>query len=299
MKCPTTGKESHATREAAQDHQSRLVYRNYLDGESERSKGLNVYPCQACEAWHVGHTNTPKMPLVYHYTVQRYLDRILASGALKPPTSRAARARSAAFNEPNPLLWFSWNSVWEYSVLKDPRPRDKQIPPTGRAITELWGEGLIRFSAPASVAKLRWNDYLARNDTPGVQRKLMSQWGNPADWLATDQPVPLTSCRAIEVWYNGCWVDCASVSDDFDTYIEGRQETYLVALYRLLDKMDQHGLDVVGEDDAERILLEDYRQDSRIHAWKQDHLDEIRQFAANMRVKHGRRRRRRREEEPR
>lgn len=273
--CPF-GKIQHATREAALEHQKRLVWKNHLAGQAEKSKGLNVYPCPSCSDWHVGHSTDGTMPLVYHYTVGMYLDRI--QRALRP---RSPKAPSAAINEPKPLLWFSWNAVWEQSVTKDPRPPSLRVsPPTGRAVTECAADGLIRFGAPASVAKLRWNDYLALNYTPSVVRESMAQRGNPVEWLATDQPVLLTECRAFEVYYQGRWVNGATVSDEeFKAYLDGRPAAYAAAGKRLNAKM--RGKEVVllqqlqPEDEAEAILREDYLTFFREEDFKLAHTDEL------------------------
>ena len=285
MACPT-GKVPHATREAALEHQKKLVYKNYLAGEAHRSKGLNVYPCPQCAAWHVGHTEGPKMPLVYHYTIGKYLDNILATNVLRP---RNSKRLSVAINEPNPLLWFSWNPKWEHSCIKDPRPRGfRKLPPTGRAITELAGQGLIRFGAPASVAKLRWNDYLQRNTTPTVQREYMAQRGHPPDWLATDQAVSLQDCKAFEVWYRGEWVPGDAIDEhEFDAYLAGRKRVYEEALYRLGEKIvATKGWEEVKsltlDDDAELILFEDYMVEMQEHEWAHNHRDELRTFAATL-----------------
>lgn len=286
MACPVTGKQQHATREAAEAHQKQLVWTNHAKGQDERSKGLNVYPCPytCCGAWHVGHSEGPKMPLVYHYTTMDRLEDILAADELRVLDNKAIRI---AINEPNPLLWFSWNQTWEHSVIKDPR-RKRRNPPTGRAITELHGGGLIRFAAPASVAKKRWNDYLVLNKTPYVQREFMAQRGNPVDWLATNEPVSLDKCRGIEVWYRGAWVDVNDVSDeDFDAYIDGREEAYNAAWLRMAEKVitladQEDDYKLTLHDDAEMILFDDYIVACKLDEWKQEHLDEIKKFAASL-----------------
>jgi hypothetical protein len=257
----------HPTREAALEHLKALVWKNQLSGDTQRSAGLSVYPCEThTHAWHVGHQQGA--PLVWHYTISDYLDRILEADQLRP---RNPARRSIAVSEPEPMLWFSWNQQWDHSVMKVSVSVKSSIP-HGRALSELVGRGLVRFGAPASVAKLRWNDYLARNRTPHIQRDLMATRGNPAEWLATDEPVPLDACRRFEVYMAG-WVDGASVEDaDFDAYLEERAYTYGAALARLRPKIRDlvdhdtnvdYFLDLRAqvEDEAELILLEDLNVD--------------------------------------
>jgi len=79
----------------------------------------------------------------------------------------------------------------------------------------------MRVGVPASVATLRWSDYLAVNATPRLMRDAVADLGNPTEWLATDQPVPFRLVRSIEVWYRDEWVEVSNVPDDaFDRYLE-------------------------------------------------------------------------------
>lgn len=241
-----TGKIQHATRDDALQHQKNLVYTNHAQGESERSKGLNVYPCDQCSAWHVGHDESS--PAVYHYTLMRHLDAILSSDALKPAEARFAdrdwlrnlppdrRAAALAVREPEPLLWFSRNAVWEYSVIKgyqEKKPRghrSAELVLRQRSELEMAGGGLLRFVVPAWCAKLRWSDYLAKNTTPAWLRDGMARDGDPTEWLCTDEAVPLNRVRAIDVFYRGTWTPVDSVAEeDFDTYLAERPKVYQAA----------------------------------------------------------------------
>jgi hypothetical protein len=285
MECGT--KVKHATREDAIAHLKRLVWTNHYQRQDSRSKGLGVYPCGQCGAFHVGHQES--LPLVWHYTiVTPYLERISASDALKP--GRASRPprrvldrltpelRAFALyymSEPEPLLWFSRNPEWDYSVMKIRVSRSKRYhefseahDPTGRAyvgraLTEVVGEGLLRFGVRPSLAKLRWSDYLDRNPTTRELRYAMTRYGNPTEWLATDERVPLAEVSAIEVYYRGAWVDVRSISgEDFDAYIESRRTVYSAA---------QCSLKVQGTDrrlsEAERILVADQTYGNVEYVW--------------------------------
>lgn len=287
-----SGKVPYTTREAALEHQKALAYRNHLDGHPERSKGLNVYLCD-CTAWHVGHL-WDTTPLVYHYTTMATLDSIVQRGELRP--------RSKDVREPHPLLWFSWNPNWDHSVVKD--DREEQVPSTGRWATEVTGGGLIRWGAPAWVAKLRWSDYLTLNKKPKVEREYLALRGNPTEWLCTDHPVPLTDCRTFDVYYRGQWTSGESVSDEaFEAYVYDREEVYLRAWIRLIDKIDAaktdaatpDHLDLCLDDDAEVIICEDYVLANRLSRWRRQHRAEIEQYNVQQDIlQRGMRQRRRR-----
>jgi hypothetical protein len=267
MKCD--GKIPHATRDEALDHVKRLVYKHHLAGEDHRSAGLTPYPCDICGAWHVGHRE--QTPPVWHYTTMRALDDILQADELRPAPPltipkrliRRAKSESVAalrtMQEREPLLWFSRNPQWEYSVDKI------NVGTSGRARMELFGRGLLRFGVPAAFAKLRWADYLARNPMPKFIRDDMARRGNPAEWLATDEAVPLQHVRTIEVYMRG-WKPVADVADDvFADYLAGREVEYdeahaslTVKLVAAYDQLVTVGADI-AMNEAEYILWMDYQ----------------------------------------
>jgi hypothetical protein len=259
----TCTKIPHPTRDAALAHIKALVWKNHLAGEPARSAGLAAYPCDGCGAWHVGHAQ--RAPLVYHYTVMATLEAILASDALRPAPPRRVGRRTLRqlsqvdrialrqLDEPEPLLWFSWNAAWDASV-------NIGHPPS-RARTEILGQGLLRFGAPASVATLRWSDYLARNRTARWVRDIRAQYGHPAEWLATPAPVPLAVVRAIEVYVAGAWVPVADVDPDaFEAYLAARPAAYVAARSTLAAKLaaaHTAACDTLDLTEPERVLLDD------------------------------------------
>jgi hypothetical protein len=131
--------------------------------------------------------------------------------------------------------------------------------------------GLLRFKVPASCAKLRWADYLARNKTPKFLRKDYVR-GNPAEWTATDEPVSLKHVRAVEVYYRA-WQPIDDVDDTrFEAYIKQRKSEFDYAQTTLDAKIDEHmpeleRLRAAGRkptvylelNEAEGILLQDRR----------------------------------------
>ena len=217
MACPT-GKVEHPTREAALDAQKRLVYDNHLRGRSHLSAGLSRLPVPAfVGAWHVGHE--PQTPTCYHFDVVSALDDILTANALVPAppvcfsqqTKRHLPSRIMALTfdveERTSMSWFTWNGGWDFSCAPHPGVF------LNYAVAERRAEGLIRVSVPASIVRLRWSDYLTRNRTTRRRRSYFTEKGNPALWLATDAPVPLSTVRAVEVWYRGAWVNVVDIVD--------------------------------------------------------------------------------------
>jgi hypothetical protein len=277
-------KISHATRDEALAHLKTLVWTNESRGHPHRSAGLGVYPCDLCNGWHVGHQ--PSSPLVWHYTIGTMLDPIVASGELRPrrPQKRSARRlrnmspaernrASRMWSEQEPLLWFSRCENWEPSVRKIAPSRPfPPYPPAGRFWDEICGEGLVRFGVFASVATLRWGDYLKRNPMSIGVRGALTSRGDPRQWLATDQAVSIDQCRALEIYYRGVWVPADDLdSDEFDRYLEERLYVYHEAWNNLLEKLG--GLEQIASDkipapresltEAEAILYDDLQQMQR------------------------------------
>ena len=278
--CPRfPAKIQHPTREDALEHQKRLVFKDVSTGHAERAKGLHAYPCEACGAWHVGHVESlplvwhyttcsvldailesgvlqPSSPRAFiqeddleEDELQDFLEGSLGIAAI--PLSRSFQNRyrrgypkwvnvpvpnsrrhvkiSRDMIEREQLLWFSRNTFWEHSI-DDP---DRQSLEEG-------GEGLLRFGVPASVAKLRWSDYVARNHTHPALQRMIAVRADPTEWLATDEPVPLDRVRRTDVYFYGAWVPIDQVDDDaFEKYLAEREEVYDAARKTMGKKMDE------------------------------------------------------------
>jgi hypothetical protein len=196
-------KIQHATRDEALEHQKQLVFKNASSGDSERSRGLNVFPCDDCGFWHVGHAET--LPLVWHYTSCAQLDKIMESDRLEPGNPRAflsedwmddkddiedylegslsivAIPLTRSFQKRYSRGYPRWvevplrNSKGHVTVSRDMIERDRllwftrnefwehSIDDPDRETLETADKGFLRFGVPSSVAKLRWQDYLDRN----------------------------------------------------------------------------------------------------------------------------------------
>lgn len=241
-------KVGYVTRADAEEVMKRVVYRNHLSGLDHRSKGLNVYECDDCGQFHYGHRLSA--PLLYHYTVGSYAVRILEAGFLRPDrpryyTTSGDRSerrvgRGTVLDEPHPLLWFSRDAYWDYSVTKGHCYLSYEVPSHGTVLrwVDHYGlaahdnatpQGVYRFAVRPSVAPLRWHDYLAMNPTPHDLRDGIATMGDPTDWCATDCRVSLDDVVSVECFVAGRWSDLYELLDadfDFDDYLPSRMTAY-------------------------------------------------------------------------
>lgn len=132
---------------------------------------------------------------VFHYTAGVYLDKILASGELRP-----GAAGSGNPNEPG-LLWFSRNQWWEPTATKmavdaDGRPKPLTLQ------QQLEEFGCIRFALVADDRRLlQWAKACRYAGIKSSEQRKLEAFGRrkgglPSDWLAITTPVPLADLRS-------------------------------------------------------------------------------------------------------
>lgn len=141
------------------------------------------------------------MKYVWHYTVIEYLPKIRGYGMLLPSNASAEGEL--------PLLWFSANQEWEPTAAKPMRSV------TGRLVTpsmrEVFEQGrAIRFGLPSDDPRLLcWFAACKYAGTPRRMREAMErvgiqQGGNPKDWYATTDPIPVGDLEMQA--YQGKWL---------------------------------------------------------------------------------------------
>ena len=174
----------------------RLVYDNHVRDRSHLSAGLNVYPCDDCDGWHFGHL--PQTPTVYHYDTVSALDRILRADALAPqkpirvPKDMQRKYSGAALTllqriaERAPMVWFTWSATWDFRGIPHPGAFEPSaLNNTSDALAANILSGIMRISVRASVAKLRWSDWLTANQTPSVEQSAARLPGRCPPQMAT------------------------------------------------------------------------------------------------------------------
>ena len=228
-----TGKQAHLSYEDALVHLKSLVWFNACRRQERLSKGLNIYHCDSCDRWHIGHR---RPNVVWHYTIGECARLIFADGLMRPWgwTRKAARHMwndrgAARLYDRVPLLWFSRRETYEPSARKGLATRAGAVWLT-EAQTEVYGSGLFRFGVDASAVPLRWHDYIEMNRVPKRAARTMERHGYPPDWLASRRPIPLSRCHAVEVFYRLEWRAVSDISPaEFDAYLSERRQEEAVA----------------------------------------------------------------------
>jgi hypothetical protein len=212
-----TNKIEYPTRDAALAEQHTLVYHNHVRHNDHKSALLNVYPCPHCNAWHLGHL--PQSPTVYHFDTMPRLARALTPTKRKLPKlwrrqlTGSLLQRVIAHQEKQPMVWFTWQPDWDLTTMPHPGLFLSGVVPHLR-------DGFVRIGCPASVAQLRWSDYLTANHTMRFHRDEVAKHGNPSEWLATPTTVPPSAVRSVDVFYRGAWVPADTVyEDDFTRWL--------------------------------------------------------------------------------
>lgn len=258
-------KIQHPTREAALEHLKQLVFRNASVGQSADSRGLQVYECEACGSWHVGHA---PVALVWHYAPATLLDTVLEKDVLPvpPPTAflpidQSTRRLGAdtrhlsvplgkaflkryATRLPNMVPVYVPEAGCRVPLSKDlliVHPvlwfsRDSRwdylmsTTPAmliRRSSLELSGQGLVRFGVSPSLAPLRWADYQKMNPVSEEMSAQMEFTAEAGDWLASDADIPIDRIQRMEVYYQGAWTAVDAVDPDaFAEYLASRQAVY-------------------------------------------------------------------------
>jgi hypothetical protein len=223
-----SSKLAHESYDDAFAHLKSLVWFNACRRQERLSKGLNIYQCEHCARWHVGHR---RPDLVWHYTTGEHARLIFRDGFLRPRgwTRTASQRlwnahRIALLSDRVPLLWFSRNHIYEPTACKG-TATPAGIVVMSREQTEVYGGGLFRFGVDASVAPLRWCDHVALNHVTKTVARFIRSQGYPPNWLAARRAIPLSRCHAIELFYRGEWLAVTDVPPaDFNAYLSERMQ---------------------------------------------------------------------------
>lgn len=144
------------------------------------------------------------MELIYHYTSEQYLEKILAKGELI--VSEWEKNNKVK----PPALWLSLNPVWENTATKLVR----DILGNVRQLTKEEQHknfGLIRFALVFNKDNLcTWAKYKYKSNTTlkvykAMEIKGINQGANPKEWFASFKNIPLSKCISCEKYDGKAW----------------------------------------------------------------------------------------------
>lgn len=143
------------------------------------------------------------MELIYHYTSEQHLSKILETGELI--VSEWERKNKVK----PPALWLSLNHIWENSATKLINENGKI-----RRLTkdeQYQKFGLIRFVLEFKKESLcSWGKYKYKSNTPvqfyeAMEKSGIEQGANTKEWYASFKNIPLTNCISCQKWNGKEW----------------------------------------------------------------------------------------------
>lgn len=143
------------------------------------------------------------MELIYHYTSEQHLSKILETGKLI--VSEWERKNKVK----PPALWLSLNPIWEHTATK-------MVSENGTFKTLTKDEqhkmfGLVRFVIEFKPETLcSWGKYKYKSNTPqqiyeAMEKSGIKQGANPKEWFAYFKNIHLTDCISLQKWNGKEW----------------------------------------------------------------------------------------------
>jgi hypothetical protein len=143
------------------------------------------------------------MELIYHYTSEQHLSKILETGKLI--VSEWERQNKVK----PPALWLSLNPIWENTATKLINENGKIRQLTKEEQYQSFG--LIRFVIEFKKESLcSWGKYKYKSNTPVQTYEAMEKSGiekgaNPKEWYASFKNIPLSNCISCQKWNGKEW----------------------------------------------------------------------------------------------
>jgi len=143
------------------------------------------------------------MELIYHYTSEHCLSKILEKGELI--VSEWEKKNKVK----PPALWLSLNPIWENTATKLVSENGTVKRLTKDEQYQMFG--LIRFVIEFKPEKLcSWGKYKYKSNTPqqvyeAMEKSGIEQGANPKEWFACFKNIPLTDCISIQKWNGNEW----------------------------------------------------------------------------------------------
>jgi hypothetical protein len=102
----------------------------------------------------------------------------------------------------------AWDDILTHDALVPAKPR--RVPKDLRR--QLTGPLLDFYLSVEEREPMTWFSWKAEWDFATV--------GNPADWLATDEPLAVDTFRSVDIWFRGEWVALEEIDpDEFEKWL--------------------------------------------------------------------------------
>jgi hypothetical protein len=143
------------------------------------------------------------MELIYHYTSEQHLSKILETGELT--VSEWEKKNKVK----PPALWLSLDSVWENTATKLINENGKLRRLTKEEQHQKFG--LIRFVLEFKKENLcSWGKYKYKSNTSiqtyeSMEQSGIEQGANPKEWYASFKNIPLSNCISCQKWNGKEW----------------------------------------------------------------------------------------------
>jgi len=147
----------------------------------------------------------------WHYTVEAYLPKIIASGVILPATAGVPRGE-------RPAVWTSSNVVWEETANKSYWNETTGMRCLGTKATTAARHGLARIEVRPEAAPYDWPAFRALSGAAPKMAKSLAQAGvahgaNPYEWFVAFEGIEAADWLATEVWRDGLWMPAPGAAD--------------------------------------------------------------------------------------
>lgn len=142
--------------------------------------------------------------LIWHYTVQPMLERILRDGVIRRATAGLRPGERAA-------VWLSARPVWEPTATRWRRDASGAFRPS--TAEEMTAIGYARIGVAATSVRTTWAQHrrfggLLWADAEAIERSARQQGANPDEWRATYKDIARAQWCAVQTSADGLtWAD--------------------------------------------------------------------------------------------
>jgi hypothetical protein len=142
--------------------------------------------------------------VVYHYTTGQNFHRIVGMGAILPAVDYVPLGEK-------PIVWFSYDPLWEPTACKSLRDNSGSIIHLDREGTAQHGGGLVRIGVHPRTAPHDWHTLkelsgMSSKIARALYRTAIEKGSRPGNWRGTFDPVPRSNWTSVDVFHNGLWV---------------------------------------------------------------------------------------------